>query len=150
MVSLSQRIEELRTRRGISRPALSEALGFPRLAVEKFETGRLTPSKEQVEKLASYFEVSVFYLRGESDDPTRQSTWMDAAYTQEEPVHVPIPAPKRSQASSEPPQGTVMDSVLSSKGVQDMLRTLVLDTLRSPEGQELIAKAVRRELMKQK
>ena len=47
MVTMSQRIEELRTERGLSRPALSAALGFPKNAAEKFETGRATPSREQ-------------------------------------------------------------------------------------------------------
>ena len=47
MVTLAQRIESLRTEKGLSRPALAAALHFPKMAVEKFETGRQTPSKEQ-------------------------------------------------------------------------------------------------------
>ena len=43
MITLAQRIEALRTERGLSRPALSQALGFPKNAAEKFETGRQTP-----------------------------------------------------------------------------------------------------------
>ena len=53
MVTLAQRIEELRTARGLSRPALAAALGFPRTAIEKFETGRQTPTQEQQAKLDS-------------------------------------------------------------------------------------------------
>ena len=34
MVTMAQRIAELRSERGLSRPALSAALGFPRMAVE--------------------------------------------------------------------------------------------------------------------
>ena len=52
MVTLAQRLEELRTERGLSRPALSAELGFPKNAVEKFETGRQTPTREQQEKIA--------------------------------------------------------------------------------------------------
>ncbi len=55
MVTMAQRIEELRTQKGISRPALSAALGLPRTAAEKFETGRQTPSQDQQKKLAEYF-----------------------------------------------------------------------------------------------
>ena len=36
MVTLAQRIEELRTAKGLSRPALAAALGLPRTAIEKF------------------------------------------------------------------------------------------------------------------
>lgn len=149
MVTLAQRIEELRTAKGLSRPAAAAALGFPKGAFEKFETGRQTPTKDQQEKMANYFGVSLFYLRGESSDPTRQEDWMSGAVPQDEPVHVPTPAPRKAQPSAQP-QGTVMDSVLSSRQVQDLLRSIVLDTLRSPEGQELIARAVHRELLKQK
>ncbi len=146
MVTLGQRIEELRTERGLSRPALSAALGLPKGAAEKFETGRQTPTKEQQEKIAAYFGVSVFYLRGESSDRTRQEDWMDAAaYSDEEPVFVPKPAPKPKKAP-EPVQGGMLDAMLASKQVQELLRATVLDTLRSPEGQALIAKAVRKEL----
>ena len=65
MVTMAKRLEELRTERNLSRPALAAALGFPRTAIEKFETGRQTPSQDQQEKMAAYFGVSLFYLRGE-------------------------------------------------------------------------------------
>ena len=65
MVTMAQRIEALRTEQNLSRPALAQALGLPRTAIEKFETGRQTPSKDQQEKLAAFFGVSVFYLRAE-------------------------------------------------------------------------------------
>ena len=54
MVTLAQRIEQLRTAKGLSRPALAAALGLPRMSIEKFESGRQTPTQEQQNKLASY------------------------------------------------------------------------------------------------
>ena len=69
MVTLAQRIEELRTAKGLSRPALAAALGFPRTAIEKFETGRQTPTQDQQNKLASYFGVSLFYGRDQRHHP---------------------------------------------------------------------------------
>ncbi len=147
MVTLGQRIEELRNERGMSRPALSAALGLPKGAAEKFEAGRQTPTKEQQEKIAAYFGVSVFYLRGESSDRTRQEDWMDtAAFRDEEPVFVPKPAPKPKEPESI--QGGMLDAMLASKSVQELLRGIVLDVLKSPEGQAVIAQAVRKELGK--
>ena len=75
MVTMAQRIEALRTEAGLARVPASLELGFPKNAFEKFETGRQTPTKEQQEKLASYFGVSLFYLRGESNDRTRQEAF---------------------------------------------------------------------------
>ncbi|MBO5340725.1 MAG: helix-turn-helix transcriptional regulator [Oscillospiraceae bacterium] len=150
MVTMAQRIEALRTEQNLSRPALAAALGLPRTAIEKFETGRQTPSKDQQEKLAGFFGVSVFYLRGESDDRTTQRTWMDMAYAQNDepvPAYTPKKAKPAPQSTAPMPEGgTVFDAVLQSKGFQDLLRTAVLDALRSPEGQDLLTQAIRKEL----
>lgn len=149
MVTMAQRIEALRTQRGLSRPALAAALGLPRMSIEKFETGRQTPTQDQQSKLAQYFGVSLFYLRGESDDPTSMDTWLNGGVPDDESVR---PAPKPlartvvAQSSGAKEDGAVFSAFLKSKSFQDMVRATVLEVLRSPEGQELIAKAVRREL----
>ena len=148
MVTLAKRIEELRTERGLSRPALAAALGLPRMSVEKFETGRQTPTQEQQKKMADYFGVSIPYLRGETSDTTTMSDWMDGAF-QDTPA--PAPAPKRPvrpvvvETSGDGGSGTMFDAFLTSKKFQETLRTAVLDVLRSSEGQELLSKAIRKE-----
>lgn len=144
MITMAQRIQQLRARRGVSAPALSAALGLPRTAVEKFETGRQTPNQEQQQLLASYFGVSLFYLRGESDDPTQMSDWMEGAFL-DEPVPAPAPVSVRPEKKAAPAEeGSVFDAFLNSKKFQEALRAAVLDTLRSPEGQALVEKAVRK------
>lgn len=149
MVTMSQRITELRDEVGLSRPALADALGFPKNAMEKFETGRQTPTKEQQEKMAAYFDVSVFYLRCESTDRTRQDSWMDDAPITFGGDAPPAPAPKRPRVETPAGEGSaLLDPLLMSKGVQDTLRKLVLDTLRSPEGQAIINKAAQKMLAK--
>lgn len=143
MVTLAQRIEELRTEADLSRPALAAALGFPKGSLEKFETGRQTPTKEQQAKIAAYFGVSLFYLRGESNDRTRQEDWMDLDDGGK--GFVPAPAPKAPRPA-EAPQATLLDTFLSGKQAQSALRALALEALKSPEGQEIINKAVKKEL----
>lgn len=152
MVTMAQRIEELRTERNLSRVELSRALGLPKNAAEKFETGRATPTQEQQTKLAAFFDVSIFYLRGESNDRTRQETWMDGDFVDEEPVAAPkfkpapAPAPSRSAGSGGSVGGSLVEPMLKNKAFQEMVRATVLEVLRSPEGQELLARAVRHEL----
>ena len=90
MVTMAQRIEQLRTEKGLSRPALSAALGLPKNAAEKFETGRATPTKEQQDKIARYFEVSLFYLKGETDDRTSQENWMKGDFGVDDEPMAPI------------------------------------------------------------
>lgn len=149
MVTIAQRIETLRTQRGLSRPALSAALGLPRMAVEKFETGRQTPTQEQQAKIAAYFGVSLFYLRGESDDPTNMDSWLNGNVPDDAPPSPPsISRPKVVQSSGGGSEdgGAVFSALLKSKSFQTLVHDTVLDVLRSPEGQELLAKAIRKEL----
>ena len=154
MITIAQRIEALRVEKGLSRPALAAALGLPRMSVEKFETGRQTPSQDQQAKLAQYFGVSLAYLRGESDDPSGTDSWLSGNVADEPAIPRPVPkaAPRPAaqvvQSSGGDGDGAVFSALLKSKSFQDMIRSTVLDVLRSPEGQQLLAKAVRNELGK--
>ncbi|WP_300269725.1 helix-turn-helix domain-containing protein [uncultured Flavonifractor sp.] len=152
MVTMAQRIEALRNEAGLSRPALSAALGFPKNAIKKYETGRATPTKDQQEKMAAYFGVSLFYLRGESGDRTRQEDWMSGGLSaaEEEPVYRPAPV-KRPKAEPVSTGGaTMLDALFSTKQAKDQFKAMVLEVLRSPEGQEVIAQAVWKELAKRR
>ena len=154
MVTLAQRLEELRTKQGLTRPALATALGLPRNAIEKFETGRQTPTKDQQNKLANYFGVSLAYLQGESDDPTSMANWMTAALSGAEPDPVPVrkaaPAPKAKTITDGSGQSGVLAALLSNKAFHDTLRAEILEVLRTQEGQALLADIVRKEINKQK
>ena len=154
MVTMAQRIEALRTEKGLSRPALSAALGLPKSAAEKFETGRQTPTQEQHKKLASFFGVSLFYLRGESDDRTQMDSWLNGSVPDEPPqlAHPRHAAPERpvvTASSGSQGEGAVFSALLKSPAFQNLIRDAVVQALRSPEGQALIAKAVRKELGRQ-
>lgn len=138
MVNIAKRIEQLRTEKNVSRVELSAALGLPRLSVEKFETGRITPSKEQQQKLAEYFGVSLMYLRGESDDRTDMQSWLNGNVPDDDrpsPVQAAKPAPAQPKLSED---GALFNLMLKS----DTFKNAVLEILRSPEGQKLIAQAV--------
>ena len=149
MVTMAQRIEQLRTERNLSRPALAATLGLQKMAIEKFETGRQTPSQEQQNKMAAYFGVSVFYLRGENDDRTRMDDWMDSAFMVETTALIPKKTPISVSAPSGGEQGSVFDSFLRSEKFQTALHTVMLEVLQTPEGQKILAKAIREELSKQ-
>ena len=152
MVTMAQRIEQLRTEKGLSRPALSQALGLPKNAAEKFETGRATPTKDQQEKIARFFEVSLFYLKGESDDRTSQDSWMSGNFGPEddEPMTpiVNTVAKKVKPVVQSGGNNGVFEAFRSNKAFQDMIRDTVLDVLRSPEGQEILSRVVRKEMKK--
>ena len=152
MVTMAQRIEALRTEKGLSRPALAAALGLPRLSIEKFETGRQTPSQEQQQKLAGAFGVSLPYLRGETDDPTSMDNWLSGAVPAEDPVVLPkavrrgatVAVVAQSGDSGKNDGGAVFSALLKSDSFKALVRETVLDVLKSPEGQALLAKAAKK------
>ena len=150
MITMSQRIQQLRSERNLSCPALAAALGFPRMAIEKFETGRQTPSQEQQNAMAAYFGVSVFYLRGEANDRTRMDDWLGSAFTDAESAAAPaskkVPEPAAPSSNGQP--GSMLDPFLKSGKFQEALRMAMLDVLQTPEGQKILAKAIRKELSK--
>ena len=59
---------------------------------------------------------------------------------------IPRPQVEPEPAPAAPGQGSMMDALIGGKKFQESLRSAVLDVLRSPEGQEILAKAIRREL----
>ena len=151
MVTMAQRIEELRTKKAMSRPALAAALGLSRLSIEKFETGRQTPTQEQQQKLASAFGVSIAYLRGETDDPTSMDNWLSGAVPAEDPVVLPKAVRRATAAvvaqsgdSGKNDGGAVFSALLKSDSFKALVRETVLDVLKSPEGQALLAKAAKK------
>lgn len=63
------RLRALRMERDLSVQQLSEKIGCARTTMYNFETGRRVPSLELLVELADFFDVSVDYLIGRTDDP---------------------------------------------------------------------------------
>lgn len=61
------RIKELRNSKGVSQQKLAEALGVSRSTVAMWETGNSEPDSEMLITIANYFDVSVDYLLGKTE-----------------------------------------------------------------------------------
>lgn len=147
MVTIGQRMETLRTKKELSRAALAAAVGFPRMSIEKFETGRQTPSQDQQQKLADYFGVTLAYLRGESDTPTGTDNWFSGELPEEEPVVVPK-APTRTvvaqSSGSAKDDGAVFSALLKSDSFRALVRESIVEVLKTKEGQKILADALKK------
>lgn len=67
----SERLLALRKKAKLSQTQMGEAAGISQFAVSKIEKGERAASIEVLYALADYFDVSLDYLVGRSDDPTR-------------------------------------------------------------------------------
>ena len=68
----SDRLKSLRTSRNLTQPALGAIIGVKKQTINDMERGRGYPSFLGLIALADYFDVSIDYLVGRSDDPTRR------------------------------------------------------------------------------
>ncbi|MCQ1530669.1 helix-turn-helix domain-containing protein [Lutispora saccharofermentans] len=64
-----ERVKALRIKKNIKQSELGEIVGLTYTAVSDIERGRRTTTLEKLEALADYFDVSVDYLMGRTDNP---------------------------------------------------------------------------------
>ena len=65
------RLKELRIAQNITVRAMAEILGMGQRNYQKYETGEIDPPLSKAIVLADFFNVSLDYLVGRSDDPAR-------------------------------------------------------------------------------
>ena len=75
-MTVYERIESLRKKRGISQGCLEKELGFSNGSISKWKTSM--PKPERLQKIADYFDVSVDYLM-----TGKEPTSVDYLYTDE-------------------------------------------------------------------
>lgn len=59
-------LKQLRQRKSLNQKQLASAIFVSPSTISQYESGRIMPSHENMERLAEYFNVSTSYLLGES------------------------------------------------------------------------------------
>ena len=65
------RLKELRLAKSMTSKAMADMLGMVQRNYQRYETGEVDPPLSKAIALADYFNVSLDYLVGRSDDPVR-------------------------------------------------------------------------------
>ena len=63
------RLKELRKKKGISQLRLATDLNTTQNTISRYETGEREPGVSELIKIADYFNVSVDYLIGRTENP---------------------------------------------------------------------------------
>lgn len=66
---ISQRLRLLRQEAGLSQTKLGQLVGLPQSSIYRYEQGHSAPSPETFRWYADYFDVSLDYIFGRTDDP---------------------------------------------------------------------------------
>ena len=64
-------MKNLRKSRNITQKQLASGIGASERGIQQYELGERKPTYNMLIALADYFDVSLDYLVGHSDDPTR-------------------------------------------------------------------------------
>lgn len=75
--SFAKRLNELRVSKNLTMEQLSKDLSTTRGTISNFENEQRKPSLDMVIKIADYFQVSIDYLVGRTNDPTFHRTKKD-------------------------------------------------------------------------
>lgn len=70
-MSFAERLRELRSSRKLTQKDVYTAIGVSPIVYQRYEYGH-SPAYQQLIALADYFDVSLDYLVGRSDDPARR------------------------------------------------------------------------------
>lgn len=70
-MNLKERIIFLRKSHHMTQKALASAIQISEIAIQRYEYGTRKPTIDILIALADYFDVSLDYLVGRSDDPKR-------------------------------------------------------------------------------
>ena len=69
MANFSERMRELRRKRGMTQAELGEIIGTRQDSISTYERGLNYPEVRNLMILADFFEVSTDYLLGRTDNP---------------------------------------------------------------------------------
>ena len=69
MATLLNRLEELKAARNLRQKDIAAGIGTPLRTYQRYEYGEREPSYTVLIALADYFDVSLDYLVGRSDNP---------------------------------------------------------------------------------
>lgn len=68
----SKRIKELRITHGLTTRMMAEKIGLTNAAISYYENGKREPTLSVILAYAKYFDVTLDYLLGLSDEPLRK------------------------------------------------------------------------------
>ena len=66
MITLADRLKELRKDKGLTQKDLGDILGVGKTTISMYENGNSTPNDEIKLKICDYFDISLDYLIGKS------------------------------------------------------------------------------------
>lgn len=71
-MKFTDRLQELKKQKNVMQKTVADEVGVSLRAYQYYETGTNEPTLSVLVRIADYFDVSLDYLVGRSDDPQRR------------------------------------------------------------------------------
>ena len=71
MDSLNAQFKKIRLERGFTQKQVADGIGISEVGLQNYENGRRKPAFDVLISLANFYDVSLDYLVGRSNDPAR-------------------------------------------------------------------------------
>lgn len=71
MYDIASQFKRIRIEHNLTQKQVAEGIGITEQSYQRYEYGKVIPSATVLLALADYFDVSLDYLCGRSDDPER-------------------------------------------------------------------------------
>ena len=68
MLEIGKKLKDLRKSENLTQEELAKRLSIPRVNYTRYETDKVRPDYETLIKIADYFDVSLVYLLGRTDE----------------------------------------------------------------------------------
>ncbi len=72
MSTFAERLKNLRESRGLSQVSFAKIFGLATNTIGMYETGHREPNIDKLNQFATYFNVSIDYLVGRTNDPAKE------------------------------------------------------------------------------
>ncbi|MED0670558.1 helix-turn-helix transcriptional regulator [Aneurinibacillus aneurinilyticus] len=69
-MDFGERLSDLRTKNKLTQQELSNRLNIAKSTLAMYETGKREPGFETLQRIADFFETSIDYLLGRTDEPS--------------------------------------------------------------------------------
>ena len=70
-MNFQTRLTNIRRSKGFTQKQVADGIGISEVGLQNYENGRRKPAFDVLISLADFYDVSIDYLVGRSDDPTR-------------------------------------------------------------------------------
>ncbi|AGK97366.1 helix-turn-helix domain-containing protein [Clostridium pasteurianum] len=128
MATFQERMKEIRTEKDITLEDLAKALNTTKSTLSRYENNLRVPNVDFINQLAKYFNVSVDYLLGNTDNPNIKNSESKLTKKDEKDIQKALSKTLEQLESSQ--DGLMFDGEPMDETTREMLRISIENSMR--------------------